>query len=305
MDVWPTRSLYDRRVRAGRPLRGLRRWVAAIRSTSWRAFVPSKPRYAIIATVNDLVVARTTAATAIARRPTLLSACKPFARCARVGERLGRSSLAEYHQAVRRGIRPGLNGPVNQINRRAAYEPSYWDGRRVMVTGGAGFLGTAVVRRLREAGASEVFVPLAADYDLRKLPDIDRSLADGRPDLIIHLAAVVGGIGANRENPGRFFYDNAIMGIQLMEQARPAGVAKFVSHRHGLRLSEVHAGAVPRGGPLERLPRGDQRPLRAGQEDAAGAGPGLPRRSTASTRSTCCRSTSTARATTSTRPART
>lgn len=105
----------------------------------------------------------------------------------------------------------------------------YWDGRRVMVTGGAGFLGTAVVRRLREAGASEVFVPLAADYDLRKLPDIDRSLADGRPDLIIHLAAVVGGIGANRENPGRFFYDNAIMGIQLMEQARTAGVAKFVA----------------------------------------------------------------------------
>jgi GDP-L-fucose synthase len=105
---------------------------------------------------------------------------------------------------------------------------TYWDGRRVMVTGGAGFLGSAVVRHLREAGATEIFVPLVEDYDLRKLSDIDRALADGKPDLIIHLAAIVGGIGANRENPGRFFYDNSIMGIQLIEQARQTGVAKFV-----------------------------------------------------------------------------
>ena len=105
---------------------------------------------------------------------------------------------------------------------------SFWAGRRVMVTGGGGFLGKAVVRRLEAGGASDIFVPRSADYDLRTHDGIQRALADGRPELIIHLAAVVGGIGANRENPGRFFYENAIMGIELMEQARVAGVDKFV-----------------------------------------------------------------------------
>lgn len=104
----------------------------------------------------------------------------------------------------------------------------FWAGRRVMVTGGGGFLGSAVVRRLQQAGATEIFVPRSRDYDLRTRDDIDRALADGRPDLLIHLAAVVGGIGANRENPGRFFYENAIMGIELMERARVTGIAKFV-----------------------------------------------------------------------------
>jgi GDP-L-fucose synthase len=104
----------------------------------------------------------------------------------------------------------------------------FWSARRVMVTGGGGFLGGAVVDRLRGAGATEIFIPRSRDYDLRSRDGIDRALADGRPDLVIHLAAVVGGIGANRENPGRFFYENAIMGIALMEQARLAGVTKFV-----------------------------------------------------------------------------
>jgi GDP-L-fucose synthase len=104
----------------------------------------------------------------------------------------------------------------------------FWTSRRVMVTGGNGFLGTAVVRRLRRSGATDVFVPRSSQYDLRTRDGIARVLVDGKPDLIIHLAAVVGGIGANRENPGRFFYENAIMGIELMEQARLAGVDKFV-----------------------------------------------------------------------------
>jgi GDP-L-fucose synthase len=105
----------------------------------------------------------------------------------------------------------------------------FWPSRRVMVTGGAGFLGRRVVARLQEVGARDIFVPRSADYDLRTEDGVRRALADGRPDLVIHLAAVVGGIGANRENPGRFFYDNAIMGIQLLEQARLAGVSKFVT----------------------------------------------------------------------------
>ena len=104
----------------------------------------------------------------------------------------------------------------------------FWTARHVMVTGGSGFLGTAVVARLRQAGATDIFVPRSSEYDLRTREGIDRAIAQGKPDLIIHLAAVVGGIGANRDNPGRFFYENAIMGIELMEQARLAGVDKFV-----------------------------------------------------------------------------
>jgi GDP-L-fucose synthase len=106
---------------------------------------------------------------------------------------------------------------------------AFWSDRRVLVTGGAGFLGRRVVDRLRRAGVQDIAVPRSADHDLRTLEGIRPLLQDVRPDLVIHLAAVVGGIGANRANPGRFFYENAVMGIHLIEEARVAGVAKFVT----------------------------------------------------------------------------
>jgi GDP-L-fucose synthase len=102
-------------------------------------------------------------------------------------------------------------------------------GKRVVVTGGAGFLGSHVVEELRRRGCREVFVPRSRDYDLRRADAVARMYADARPEVVIHLAAVVGGIGANRENPGRFFYDNLTMGVELMEQARLRGVSKFVA----------------------------------------------------------------------------
>jgi GDP-L-fucose synthase len=105
---------------------------------------------------------------------------------------------------------------------------SFWTGRRVLVTGGGGFLGRALVETLRGRGAAEVLAPRAAALDLRERDAIRAALAREKPDVVVHAAAVVGGIGANRAHPGRFFYENAIMGIQLIEEARRAGVAKFV-----------------------------------------------------------------------------
>jgi GDP-L-fucose synthase len=105
----------------------------------------------------------------------------------------------------------------------------FWASRRVCVTGGAGFLGSYVVARLRRAGCPAVFVPRSAEFDLREPAAVRRLYDAARPDLVLHLAAVVGGIGANRQNPGRFFYDNLVMGVQLMEEARRRGVAKFVA----------------------------------------------------------------------------
>ena len=104
-----------------------------------------------------------------------------------------------------------------------------WRDKRVLVTGGAGFLGAFVVEKLRERGGQSIAAPRSKEYDLRDRDAIIRLYTEVQPHIVIHLAAVVGGIGANRMNPGRFFYDNAIMGIQLMEYARQFGVEKFVA----------------------------------------------------------------------------
>lgn len=104
-----------------------------------------------------------------------------------------------------------------------------WSAKRVIVTGGAGFLGSFVVERLRERGCREVIVPRSKEHDLRDRDAILRLYREVRPHIVLHLAAVVGGIGANRANPGRFFYDNAIMGLQLIEYARQFEVEKFTA----------------------------------------------------------------------------
>ena len=106
---------------------------------------------------------------------------------------------------------------------------NFWENQNVLVTGGAGFLGNYVVRKLKERGCSKLFIPRSKEADLRKEAIIKDLYHRMKPTMVIHLAAVVGGIGANQKEPGRFFYDNAIMGIQLMEYARLANVEKFVA----------------------------------------------------------------------------
>jgi GDP-L-fucose synthase len=101
-------------------------------------------------------------------------------------------------------------------------------GKRVLVTGGAGFLGSPICRLLQERGASEVIVPRRVDYDLTDEAAVARLFADARPEVVLHLAAEVGGIGANRDNPGRFFFANMAMGLHVIEQARLTGVQKLV-----------------------------------------------------------------------------
>ncbi len=101
--------------------------------------------------------------------------------------------------------------------------------QRIVVTGGAGFLGSFVVEALRARGCEQIFVPRSRDYDLVDMQAVRRLYADARPTVLLHLAARVGGIGANRENPGRFFYDNLMMGVQVMEVGRQVGLRKLVA----------------------------------------------------------------------------
>ncbi len=105
----------------------------------------------------------------------------------------------------------------------------FWEDKRVLVTGGAGFLGSFVVEKLRERGCKEIFVPRSRDYDLVQMEAVKRLYQNAKPDIVIHLAAKVGGIGANRANPGKFFYDNLMMGVQMMKVGRQTGIEKFVA----------------------------------------------------------------------------
>ncbi|MDH5498752.1 MAG: GDP-L-fucose synthase [Nitrospira sp.] len=107
--------------------------------------------------------------------------------------------------------------------------PSFWKDKRVVVTGGAGFLGSFVVDQLRAKGCQQIVVPRSRDYDLVQMDAVKQLYGDTKPDVVIHLAARVGGIGANQANPGRFFYDNLMMGAQLIEVGRQQGLKKFVA----------------------------------------------------------------------------
>jgi GDP-L-fucose synthase len=106
---------------------------------------------------------------------------------------------------------------------------SFWPDRRVCVTGGAGFLGSFIVEKLRERGVTQIFVPRSEEYDLVQIDHVQRLMRDARPDVVIHLAARVGGIGANREHPAEFFYENLMMGAQLLHESWLHGVEKFVA----------------------------------------------------------------------------
>jgi GDP-L-fucose synthase len=108
-------------------------------------------------------------------------------------------------------------------------QTDFWKDKRVCVTGGAGFLGSFVINQLRQRGAKDIYVPTIEEYDLVRLEDIQRMYDTARPDLVIHLAALAGGIGANRDRPADFFYINLMMGVQLMNEAWKRGVGKFVA----------------------------------------------------------------------------
>jgi GDP-L-fucose synthase len=112
---------------------------------------------------------------------------------------------------------------------QAQFERAFWANKRVAVTGGAGFLGSFLVEKLKTLGAKDIYVPLIEEYDLVRPEDIERMYDVSKPDIVIHLAALAGGIGANRARPAEFFYINLMMGVQLMHEAWQRGIEKFVA----------------------------------------------------------------------------
>jgi GDP-L-fucose synthase len=157
----------------------------------------------------------------------------------------------------------------------------FWDNKQVIVTGGAGFLGSSIVQLLRARNASQVFVPRSAEYDLRRLDDIARlfdtaaSFASPEQTLVIHAAARVGGIGANVHQPATYFYDNLLMNIQLLDAAAGRNISKFVAIGSIVGVCEVSSNSFSRVGPLEWLSGGNERAIRSHQKDAAGPGAGV------------------------------
>ncbi len=125
-------------------------------------------------------------------------------------------------------LNPKSQPPNPRGKNQLKIDSSFWADRRITVTGGKGFLGTHLVRNLKSRGCERIMIADLPEYDLRNKEDILKMYDEQKPDIVIHLAAVVGGIGANRENPGKFFYDNAIMGIQLIEYGRQKELEKFV-----------------------------------------------------------------------------
>jgi len=105
---------------------------------------------------------------------------------------------------------------------------SFWRNKKVVVTGGSGFLGSFVVEKLQSAGCDHIFIPRSSDYDLVDMEAVKRLYSDAQPDIVLHLAAAVGGIGANRTHPGEFFYKNLMMGVQMIEEGRLRKIEKFV-----------------------------------------------------------------------------
>jgi GDP-L-fucose synthase len=156
------------------------------------------------------------------QEPALQLLCEPLRRC------VSASALPIFKQFLKESRR------TKTLTNCWPDSAQFWQDKRVIVTGGGGFLGSVVVRKLHARGAAAVIVPRQEEYDLTQIEAVRRLLADtAQPapvDMVIHLAAKVGGIGANRARPGEFFYDNLMMGVQLMhEVARQAGVAKFVA----------------------------------------------------------------------------